>query len=130
MERNHYSVDWINNNEKKGIVRNITPPDISVKLTRTLSCLNGYPAVKRTVSYLPVKSISRFEQEIQTGDLIWFGTTQENLDVKHTGILISKNGLLTLRHASRSAGKVMDESLTVFLGRFGESPGVILARPV
>ncbi len=129
-ERNHYSVDWISSNEEKGFILNITPGKLSVKISRTLNCLEGFPPQQRTISYLPTEKISCFSQSIQTGDLICFGTTCENLDVKHMGILIWQENKLILRHASKRGGKVMDECLWEFLGKFGKSPGVVLARPV
>lgn len=128
--RNHYSVDWIERNEKRGAVKNITPSSDSITVQRELSFLSNYPVRSHTIRYLPYSALPRHENLIQPGDLAYIGTTMATLDVRHVGFLFPEGEVLSLRHASKSRGGVREEPFAEFMARFGESPGVILVRPL
>jgi hypothetical protein len=49
--------------------------------------------------------------------------------VFHTGILIHRDDRVLMRHAKRSAGKVVEQDLADFLKR-NRMSGFILARPL
>jgi hypothetical protein len=66
---------------------------------------------------------------MRTGDLILFVSTREHLDVFHTGILIRRDDRVLMRHATRSAGKVIEQDLADFL-KTNRMSGFILARPL
>lgn len=129
LDRNHYSVDWIANNERKGFVKNVTPQDDCVTLTRTLSILEGYPPREHRISFLPVDKFLARMGEFRTGDVVYFGTTRENLDVSHVAFLVCGEEP-TLLHATKSKGAVVEEKLSDFFARFGGTPGVIVVRPL
>jgi hypothetical protein len=67
--------------------------------------------------------------QIETGDLVLFASAKRNLDFFHTGLLIDRDGEIVLRHATRSAGAVIEQPLPEFLSRFRMS-GFVLLRPV
>ena len=128
--RNHYSADWISANQDKGYIKDLTPLMRSVAVHRKLSALPGYPVHNRTLHFLPVEGLADLMPSLNTGDLIYFGTTRSDLDISHVGLLWFDSTKPLLRHASRSQKRVLDEPLDSFLERFGATPGVIIARPM
>jgi hypothetical protein len=53
---------------------------------------------------------------LATGDIIGFLSQQPGLDYFHTGfVIVGDSGELTLRHAAKSRGRVLDEPLARFL---------------
>ena len=66
---------------------------------------------------------------LANGDVVLFASTKANLDVFHCGFLVLAGGSVRLRHASRSAGRVVEEDLARFLAA-NRMAGVIAARPL
>jgi hypothetical protein len=64
---------------------------------------------------------------LQTGDLIFFASTRKHLDVFHAGIIV-RGKKVSLRHASRSKGSVVEQELSEFL-KANRMTGVIVMRP-
>jgi len=128
LDRNHYMIDWIKNNQAKGLVENITPTEQAVTITRTLSIIEDYPAREHSIAYLPPESVPSFEEQVKSGDIIYFGTTRSNLDVFHMGLLIKKDSTVFLRHAARGSAVVFDEPLSDFMER-NSMVGVLIVRP-
>ena len=72
---------------------------------RVLDVLEGYPPQTVRLSYLPVTSLGELDRLGTSGDVIGFVSTRPDLDVFHVGLLARDgDGVLRLRHASRSAG--------------------------
>jgi cell wall-associated NlpC family hydrolase len=127
--RNHFMGQWLRNNEREGVVRPV--------LTRTLPTvdrervLNGVPglAVRRTrIKCIPKPAVRRLAPHLRSGDLIFFASTHKNLDVFHAGIIVLDGKRILMRHASRSAGLVVEHELSEFL-KSNRMAGVIVARP-
>jgi cell wall-associated NlpC family hydrolase len=127
--RNHYMLDWVRNNEARGIIRNLTGGALSVEKTRTLAAVEGLPGKRITFRCFPKKNLAGIRPLIQTGDLILFASTRKLLDVFHTGLLIKNDNAILLRHAARTAGAVIEQALTEFLDAHRMS-GFILLRPL
>jgi hypothetical protein len=127
--RNHYMVDWARNNEERGIIRDLTHGPSAVEKTRTLGVVNGLPQRDVTFRCFPKKRLPRLRSLIQTGDLMLFASTRKMLDVFHTGVIIKSDETIQMRHAALSAGKVIEQALTEFLGAHRMS-GFILLRPL
>jgi cell wall-associated NlpC family hydrolase len=127
--RNHYMVDWVSNNEGRGIIKDMTVGPESVAKTRTLSLIEALPA--KTVSFrcFPKRSLKRIQNRIEPGDMMLFASVRKMLDVFHAGILIKGGGEISLRHATRSAGRVVEQSLASFAAAHRMS-GMILLRPL
>ena len=107
--RNHYTSQWIARNEEAGLLERVGVDRWTrVGEPRTLSALASHPPVAWDPVCLPVDS------------------TRDDLDVFHVGLLIATSPL-RLRHAGRSAGRVVDEPLTAFLER-NDTPGLLVAR--
>jgi hypothetical protein len=129
FSRNHFMTGWLRRNEARGAMADLTRGRDTVSKTRTLSGVAGLPPEKVTFRLFPKRCLSRVRPQIQTGDLIMFVSTKKHLDVFHMGILIRQDDGILLRHATRSAGKVIEQDLTDFV-RANRMSGFILARPL
>ena len=127
--RNHYMVDWVRNNEERGIIKDITTGPKAVVKTRTLSLIEALPEKAASFRCFPKRSLNQIQSGIETGDVMLFASTRKALDVFHAGILIKGEDEVSLRHASRAAGRVTEQSLAGFLSAHRMS-GMILLRPL
>jgi hypothetical protein len=127
--RNHYMLDWVRNNEARGVVRNLTEGALTVEKTRTLGAVDGLPRKGVTFRCFPKKKFAGVRPLVRTGDLILFASTRKQLDVFHTGLLVKNDDVILLRHAARTAGAVIEQALTEFLDAHRMS-GFILLRPL
>ncbi len=131
IDRNHYMSLWIDRNEAAGAFTRVLPGRwVAEDAPRTLSVLAGYPPIERTLAYLPLRRVGELDRGARTGDVVCFVSTRDDLDTYHVGILVARAGAGSprVRHASRSAGRVVEESLEDFLQR-NETPGLLVARP-
>jgi hypothetical protein len=150
--RLHYFSDWIYENEKKGIVKNITAEIGGEKYNKTINFMsthvNSYPALrvdtllveeirkteneinKRELFFIPEAKIQELEDQIQNGDLIAITTKIEGLDISHVGIAIHLDNRLHLMHASSKAKKVVisDLPLAEMLLQSKSQSGIMVAR--
>jgi hypothetical protein len=127
--RNHYMVDWASNNEEQGFVRNVTTGPDALKKTCTLSLIPGLPTKTTTFCYFPAQRTADLAELFEVGDLMLFVSTRETLDVFHTGLLVKREERWLLRHATRTAGMVVDQELLEFIGQ-NEMAGFVLLRPL
>jgi cell wall-associated NlpC family hydrolase len=127
--RNHYMLDWIRNNRRRGIVKNITNGPHAVTKTRRLSLIKELPAKTVAFHVFPKQALARIRHLLETGDIVLFASTRRNLDVFHMGIVIKRGEDIWLRHASRMAGRVIEQPLADFLKAHRMS-GIILLRPL
>ena len=150
--RLHYFSDWIHENEKKGIVADITRKIGGVKYEKMIDFMSthaeNYPALQadptlaveireteneinqRELFFIPEENIQRIEKEIRNGDLIALTTTIEGLDISHVGIAMHINNRLHLLHASSSEKKVVvsDLPLAEMLLQTKNQSGIMVAR--
>ncbi len=125
--RNHYTSQWIARNEEAGLLERVGVDRWTrVGEPRTLSALASHPPVAWDPVCLPVDRAQELGPLVRSGDLVAFVSTRDDLDVFHVGLLIATSPL-RLRHAGRSAGRVVDEPLTAFLER-NDTPGLLVAR--
>ena len=133
--RLHYFSDWIYDNEKKGIVRDVTreiggrPSRKAVTFMTTYADL--YPPLKnaanfqrlksieRTISrrslfFIPKKALMRLEGGIHDGDLIAITTNAEGLDILHVGFAARVKNRIHLLHASSAEGRVVLSPRTLY----------------
>ncbi|MGA9773848.1 MAG: N-acetylmuramoyl-L-alanine amidase-like domain-containing protein [Blastocatellia bacterium] len=127
--RNHYMVDWVKNNEERGIIEDVTTGRKAVVKTRVLSVIEALP--RKTVSFrsFPKRCLNQIQSSIETGDVMLFASTKKALDVFHAGILIRGSDEISLRHASRTAACVTEQSLAGFTSE-NRMSGLILLRPL
>lgn len=131
--RLHYFTDWIIDNEKKGLITNITKEIGGETYNKTINFMSehisSYPALTRdsslikkiietekrlnshTFFYIPEDKIQQVEGKIHDGDFIAITTNIKGLDISHTGIAIHLNNRLHLMHASSKEKKVVISDL-------------------
>ena len=149
--RLHYFSDWIHDNEKKGIVRDVTAAIGGRPLRNTLTFMTThrdlYPALKDVVNLRRMKSVERtinkrsrhfipkravrgLEDRIRDGDLIAITTNTEGLDVQHVGLAVRVNHRIHLLHASSFEGKVVLSKKTLYryLTESSTRSGIMVAR--
>jgi len=129
LRRNHYMVDWAQNNEAQGFIRNLTSGPLAMKKTCSLSLIEGLPEKSVSFSYFPTQACSDVAELFDNGDLMLFVSSKETLDVFHVGFLIEDAGRWMLRHATRSAGSVVDQDLATFMNQ-NTMAGFVLLRPL
>jgi len=152
--RLHYTSDWIYDNEKKKVVRNITKEiggeNFPVKVffmsknSHLYQALNEFPGFIETIAkiereinkrphwYIPQARVKEAQEYIQTGDIIALATKKEGLDFAHTGLAYKDNkGKIRFLHASQSVGEViLDKELFEYLHIAKTHIGITVARPL
>lgn len=149
--RLHYFLDWLRDNEKKGLLRDVTPEIGGQPTRKSLSFMTTHPelypalrdrgsfrrmkAVERNLSRTPFFFLSKEalednEDRIRNGDIIALTTATEGLDVQHVGFAERRGGRVHLLHASRREKKVVlsQETLRRYLARRRTATGIIVAR--
>lgn len=133
--RLHYISDWVVDNTHRGNLREVTDrmPGAAYQI-KTLDYMSShrdaYPAMSddavyekikscevgyRSHRYPYIKSADLMSKKAATwlkeGDVIAFTTKTPGLDVSHIGIVVMKDGVPYLLHASSKGGKVMIDPL-------------------
>jgi hypothetical protein len=156
--RLHYFTDWIRDNARKGVIRDITGELGGVPRKPGVNFMTShrqlYPLlapdsvyqqileVERSLDTIPFcvlpktdSVISRRggESGIRSGDIIAITTTTPGLDISHTGIAY-RDGEGTLRylHAPDVGEKVTitTETLAHYLRRHASQTGILVIRPL
>ena len=128
--RNHYMSQWIRRNVRAGFVRDRTRGLGLVERRRNLDTVTGVDPHQVTIRSIQKRAFLGRLSEAANGDLVFFASTRRHLDVFHCGILaVDANREVVLRHAARSRGRVVEQSLSSFL-MANRMPGVIHVRPV
>jgi hypothetical protein len=151
--RLHYFSDWLFDNQRKGIVKDLSFVLGGRSLSKKIHFMTGhpdqYPALKDRAVYrqmraverrmqrrvrhvIPKAALKKMEGRIAGGDLIAVTTRTEGLDVTHAGIAVHVGQRLRLLHASSHAGRVLvsAETLDRYLAGNKTCSGVMVARMV
>lgn len=131
--RLHYFSDWLRDNERKGLLFDVTP-DLSgsMLVTKPVSYMTSatykYPQLsnpaifkqvaqteawlnQQTFSFLPKKNIALAETQLREGDIIMLMAARPGLDMKHVGLAVRHpDGRIHLMHASSDQGAVVISS--------------------
>jgi hypothetical protein len=150
--RLHYFVDWIADNQKRGIVQNIAQPLGGVPLNKKLNFMTthrqSYPPMvsnnatyqcmleqenqldRLTIDYIPTNKIRRVYSQLQPGDIIAVATNIPGLDVTHTGLVYRQsNGNIGFIHASPAGQVTIARDLERYISRVDRAIGILVARP-
>jgi hypothetical protein len=152
--RLHYFTDWIADNERKGLIRDVTRELGGVRSTKRISFMseNGEAyrqllerpelvdsirLVERALNerewhWIPQDRIAAVEQQIQEGDIIGITTAIPGLDMSHTGLATWRNGRLHILHAP-DVGQPVEISRLPLAERINRSRlqnGIVVARPL
>jgi hypothetical protein len=154
--RLHHLEDWLQDNARRGLVKDITPQLPGArKITRTMSYMGGSGAkqfrqlradpsqiptmarIERMLSergiwYVPKGSAAAAEKHLRDGDIICIVTTWPKSYTSHVGLAYrDKNGILRFLHASRNEREVIvDSRLSDYLNRYSSHAGFFAARPL
>lgn len=153
-DRLHYMSDWIWENARKGIVRDVGREVGGEPLPLRLSFISTHPQAykqlrerpdwvrqlaqkeqeinSRTYYYLPKLEIDANAGHLKSGDVVGFVTSIAGLDVSHMGILYREGDVLTFIHASTTAKRVIvhPTSLQVYTSGMKSNRGLLIARPL
>jgi len=151
--RLHYFSEWIYDNQKKGILKDVirkiggrpfrkainfmtTHPDLYPPLENTVN-LRRMRLIERTISrrslfFIPKKDLRGVEDRICDGDLVAITTNTEGLDVQHVGLATRVKNRIRLLHASKAEGKVVlsQKTLYGYLMQNRSCSGIMVARLV
>ena len=152
--RLHYFSDWIYDNQKKGLVKDISQKIASIPYTKTINFMSthsgSYSQLKdssqliqtiaqnekeissRNMYYIPEDKLAEVENLLQEGDIAGITTSISGLDIAHMGLLVRINGRIHLLHESSVAEKVIvsKETLLDYLLNSKSATGIIVARPI
>jgi hypothetical protein len=151
--RLHYFSDWIFDNMKKGIVKDVTKEIGGKKIKFEINFMSTHPdsykQLKENPDFIPViknqekeiscreyyfipeEELSSKEKFIKNGDLIVITTTVKGLDIGHIGIAVKlEDGRIHLLHAPTDNTKVQisEEPLSDYLMKYKRHSGVIVLR--
>ncbi len=151
-ERLHYFSDWLFENEKRGILKNITEelggeayPKSVFYMSLKRDTLYGNMAdpetfeavktveeaiTKREKFYIPKERVADMESKIKDGDIIAITNRLDGMDMAHTGLAMRKNGRVYMLHASSKYKKVVLTETPLadyLLGNKGQT-GIMIGR--
>jgi len=151
FSRLHYFSDWIHDNQRKHILRDVTAEIGGRPFRKSITFMTThpdlYPALKnaatlrrmklieraiskRSLLFIPKKALRRLEDRIHDGDLIAVTTNLEGLDVEHVGLAIKVKYRIHLLHASSTEGKILlsKKTLYQYLMQNRARSGIMVAR--
>ncbi len=152
--RLHYFSQWIRDNEKKGLVKDITAEIGGIEIDKEINFMGThrdlYPFLKNDQNFekirqteknlngqelciLPQDQIAANEHLIQSGDIIALTTSIKGLDITHTGFATREaDGRIHLLHASTGSMQVEVSELPLvdYLKKIKSNTGIMVARPL
>ncbi|PSB52320.1 DUF1460 domain-containing protein [filamentous cyanobacterium Phorm 6] len=149
--RLHYFSEWINDNQKRQTVENITTQLGGVPMNKTLNFMSqhrsSYPQMvkdeatyqcivnqeadlaKTIVNYIPTNRIKSVYSQLKPGDIVAVATDVKGLDVTHTGFVYrNADGNLGLIHASPAGAVTVAYDLQTYISRVESAIGIVVAR--
>ena len=151
--RLHYFSEWINDNQKRQTVENITAQLGGVPMNKTLNFMSqnrsSYPQMvkdeatyqcivnqeadlaKTIVNYIPTNRIKSIYSQLKPGDIVAVATDVKGLDVTHTGFVYrNADGNLGLIHASPAGAVTVAYDLQTYISRVESAIGIVVARAI
>lgn len=152
--RLHYFSDWIYDNNRREIVKDVTMELGGVRYKKKIHFMTSHANLykqlgnkwilarmkateeeisKREMYFLPERSFHRYAVKIQSGDIIGITTNIEGLDIIHTGLAIRlDNGNLHYLYAPNLGDKIKISKKTLhdYVASYPRQTGVMVARPL
>jgi Protein of unknown function (DUF1460) len=151
--RLHYFSEWINDNQRRKNIFNITPKLSGFNIDKKLDFMSkhwtSYPQIvnnktnkdciakmetkliKFNLNYIPIYKINNIYNQLQSGDVIAIATKIDGLDVTHTGfVYINSDQNIGLIHASPNGSVRISNDLKLFVENVESAIGIIVARPI
>jgi hypothetical protein len=158
LSRLHYLEDWLADNERRGLVNDLTRELGGVRANhaaqemtfgwRHYRYLKANPCLlaplgrmearvsEQPLYQIPKNRVARIESELKSGDIIGIISRDRPglYSTSHVGLAYRSNdGVLHFMHASspRNYGKVViDARLSSYLARYRSDSGILVARPL
>jgi len=151
--RIHYFSDWIQTNDRKEIVSDMSRELGGIAFPGAVDFMSTHPGAYRQLEadsalisilrkqeqeissremyYIPETRIQEMESLLMEGDIIGITTNIKGLDIVHVGILVRKSERAHLLHASSTAKKVIlsEKNLEDYLKTNKSATGIMVARP-
>ena len=153
--RLHYASDWLYDNDRRGIVSDITKDIGGTPYKKIIDFMSKHPEsykslknnpdfvkkiaeveskiTKREKYYIPQDQIEKIESKIKNGDIILITSDVKGLDISHTGIAVRmRNGRIHFMHAPLEGKKVQitKETLADYIKKLERHTGLMIARPL
>jgi len=153
-DRLHYTADWIWDNQKKGLVKNVTKDaggkELKINLYAMSTNHDKYKQLKgnniltakikgieqsansRKNWHIPNREIEKNSANLKNGDMVGFVTTFKGMDMSHVGIIYWEGEKLTFIHASSSEKRVVIEKHTLeeYAQKSKTNNGIMVVRPL
>lgn len=149
--RLHYFTDWIYDNEKKGILSDVTSMLGGIHEKKRFSFITSgrreCPPLRDDAAFLemaraedacanrgfyaiPKHNWPKAEPRVEDGDIIAIVSNRDDIDVLHVGFAVRVNHKARLLHASSKTGRVVisDSTLNHYLREKSSRTGVVIAR--
>lgn len=151
--RLHYFSDWVGDNVRKGVVKDMTAALGGEEYQKTINFMSTHREKYRqlvddaalarvsaaearlsghALYRIPSTGISSILDSLCNGDIVGTATSMEGMDVSHTGMVIVREGTAKFLHAPVSGGAVTisESSLAEYVRRNSSMMGIVLARPM
>ena len=151
--RIHYFSDWIFENSKKNLVKDISEEIAKTPYPLQINFMSTHPESyiqlkdsalipliakqekeisSRKMFYIPEEKLPEVEYLLKDGDIVGITTRIKGLDILHVGILVRKENRIHLMHASSVLEKVVvsEETLEEYLLNSKPATGIMVARPL
>jgi hypothetical protein len=151
--RLHYFTDWLYDNGRKGIVRDVTRAIGGVPFRKAFYYLTDrredHTALKDPATFrrmrliegicsrrshfsIPKADLPGTEDGIAGGDIIAITTDEKGIDVSHAGLAVRLGEEIRLLHASSAAGKIVlsEAPLKSYLTARRSRTGIIVGRAI
>jgi len=149
--RLHYFSDWLYNNGKKGMVKDITREIGGKPVLKEIHFMTthpeNYPALKDEASYremldvekrlsgkpryiIPKAGFGQVQDKIEDGNLIGITTDIEGLDVTHVGFTLRVKDHIHLLHASEKEREVIlsENTFGHYLSSVNTRSGIVVVQ--
>ncbi|MEO0846706.1 MAG: N-acetylmuramoyl-L-alanine amidase-like domain-containing protein [Cyanobacteria bacterium J06648_1] len=148
--RLHYFSDWLEDNQRRGNITNITSQlggvDTVKKLNFMTTHRSSYPNLAKSdlnfeclarveaslspnFNYIPTKNISNIYSQLQPGDIVGVATNIPGLDFTHTGFVYQQpDGKMGLIHASPAGEVVIAQDLQNYIENVKNAIGIVVSR--
>lgn len=152
--RLHYTSEWIMDNVKKGVIKDLTKqlggkpfpvnvgfmsanPQYYPQLVAEPTLVRKIQGIENEINaqkhwYIPTSHVKDIESKLQTGDIIAIATNKSGLDYSHTGMIIKNaKGMALFLHASSAKKRVyLDRRISSYLSESPSSIGISVLRPI
>lgn len=126
--RLHYLSDWLRDNERKGLLQDVTHEIGGIQVQKAVNYMTAAvhkyphladPAVYKQMTqvqsaisqqpfyFIPKKQFRALENKFREGDIVMLTAARPGLDMRHVGYATWRDGKLHLLHASSDCKKVM-----------------------